>query len=324
MQSQKYYVKRFVKDHKFLYQPLKKVIDWKHAITTSWGDNRQGDSKTLESSLPKTDPWALRLDASQPGLPFARFWGNVGYESFKSGTLASENRQFFALMQEANENRPNTFRYVRAHNLYSNGVSPWGEGCEIYQTDGNGRPSYNWEIMDQVFDAILAHGLRPIVEFGFMPDALASDPARRQKWSKANISPPNDYRRWRDLVQATVAHLVERYGENEIRQWYFEVWNEPDLGYLFWIEDPDHRPWGDLDEYFKLYDYTVDGAKRAFPNIQIGGPVSAGLGIGEFMEHAYLRKNYVSGETGSPVDFVSSHAYGKIHLLEGGKKKKNI
>lgn len=321
--SQKYYVKRFIKDHKFLYLPIKKLVDLKHQLLNAGSDNQE-TARSEVLAAPKVGPWQLRIDASQPGVRYERFWGNLGYESLKNGTLASESRQLFALLRESNLRNPNTFRYVRAHNLFGDGVSPWGEGCDIYNENAAGEAVYNWEIVDQVFDEILRSGLKPMVEFGFMPDELASIPERRQKWSKANISPPKDYNRWRDLVYATVSHLLQRYGAAEIRSWRFEVWNEPDLGYLFWIEDPEHKPWGDLEEYFKLYDYTVDGAKAAFPEIQIGGPVSAGLAIGEFLEHSYLRKNYVTGQTGTAVDFISSHAYGKIYPPIRAKKGKNI
>jgi xylan 1,4-beta-xylosidase len=232
-------------------------------------------------------------------------------------------------MQEANGRTHGAFRYVRAHNLYSNGKAPWGEGLDIYQQDAQGRVTYNWATMDEIFDEILRFGLKPIVEFGFTPDALASIPERRQKWGRANISPPKDYHKWQSLVQATVAHLVERYGRNELLTWYFEVWNEPDLGWLFWIEDqdPKRKPYGDVKEYCKLYTYTVAGAKAAFPEIRIGGPVSAGGIIDQFLENILLEENAATGGTGAPVSFISSHAYGNImpDKKEGRKKAdKNI
>ena len=321
--SNKYYVKRFIKEHKFLYVPAQKLADMKYSLTQLMA----GESTPVQvnqSTLTRSGPWTLRVDASQGGVPFDRFWGNLGYESFKNGILNSQNRQLFEMMQEANQESAGSFRFIRAHNLFSDGKPPWGEGCVKVTLDDSGNLICDWSLADQAFDRILKYGFTPIVEFGFMPDALASIPDRRQKWGKANISPPKDYDLWRDLVYRTVAHLVERYGSTELNTWYFEVWNEPDHARLFWIEDPEHKPWGDLKEYFKLYDYAVDGAKAALPSIRVGGPASAGLGVGEFLEHAYLRKNNVTGVTGSAVDFVSSHAYGKIYPANRRKGKKNI
>ncbi|MFQ5706561.1 MAG: hypothetical protein ACE5HO_03880 [bacterium] len=305
----KYYVKRFIKSHKILYVPAKKLAEVKYKVT-----------KSFASSAPKKDlhlnkkEWALVFDASKSRGRFHRFWGNLGYESLKSGILSGNNRRLLELMKETNTRTKGTFRYIRAHNLFSNGKPPWGEGCDIYHEDSAGRPSYNWSIVDQVFDRIVQNGFKPIVELSFMPDALASLPDRRQKWGKANISPPKDYNKWQALVYQTVSHLRKRYGDEEIKTWYFEVWNEPDLGYLFWVEDSDPRkkPYGDMEEYFRLYDYAVQGAKQAFPDIHIGGPASAGGQISQLLEHVALGRNDVTGDPKTPIDFISSHAYGKI------------
>ena len=113
--------------------------------------------------------------------------------------------------------------------------------------------------------------LKPIVELGFMPDALTSDSKKLGDWHAANVAPPKDYLKWRNLVYETVKHLQERYGAEEIESWYFEVWNEPDLGDHFWIPDPKNPDRTNQEEYYKLYDYAVDGAVAANPNIRIGG-----------------------------------------------------
>ncbi len=317
----KYHVKEFIKERPFLYEQAMRAAQVKNWVTTTLGlqsERRQRPQRHIDVYK---DTWNLAFDANQSLGKYHRFWGNIGFESFKNGMLDSKANRLFRYIQETNARvgdgsfESNAFRYVRAHNLYSNGQPPWGEGLDIYQVDANGRVSYDWRLTDRVFDEILNLGLKPIVEFGFMPDALASIPDRRQKWGRANISPPKDYRAWQALVKATVEHFVQRYGEREVASWYFEVWNEPDLGYLFWIEDPDpkRKPYGDMDEYFKLYDHTVTAAKAAFSGIQIGGPASAGGAIAELLEHLYLQSNgrALPAHT-QPIDFVSTHAYDRI------------
>ena len=327
LQANKYYVKRFIKEHEALYAIAQKVADIKHGLLNS-RLNKEAEQNTESHRANKPSKWSLLFDAAQPGKSYQRFWGNLGYESFKNGILSSKNRRLFELMQEANARTKGAFRYLRAHNLFSNGRPPWGEGCDIYREDGQGQAIYHWTVMDEVFDEIIRFGFKPIVELGFMPDALASIPERRQQWGRANISPPKDYDKWQELVRATVAHWLDRYGRAELETWYFEVWNEPDLGWLFWIEDqdPKRKPYGDVQEYRKLYDYTVAGAKQAFPDIRIGGPATAGGMIDQFLENAYLEENLVNGQTGTPVAFVSSHAYGNIAPGNGlrQKPKKNI
>jgi xylan 1,4-beta-xylosidase len=312
--AKRYEVKKFVKEHDFLYGPAKKVSSIKNSIM-SFASPRSGKSNSPNPISDSRTEWRIVFDAAKSKGKFDRFWGNISYESFKSGMLNSKSLRFFKLIKESNKRNKDTFRYVRALHIFSQGRPPWGEGLEIYKEDSSGDPSYDWTLTNQVFDMILDHGLKPIVGLSFMPDDLASIPKRRQPWSKANISPPKDYQKWEELIYRTILHLRKRYGDTEVSSWYFEVWNEPDLGYLFWIEDPDpnKKPFGDMQEYFKLYDHTVRGAKRAFPNIKIGGPVSAGGKIEELLEHVLLERDYTNGDkVENPINFVSTHVYGKV------------
>lgn len=328
--QQKYYVKKFIKSHPFLYSQAMKVAVVKNAVEEKLFGKKE-PIKLRHIDVDKEN-WHLVFDAAQSLGQYQRFWGDIGFESFKSGILLSKSRELFEFMRETNKRvgdgsfEQNAFRYIRAHNLFSNGEPPWGEGLDIYQVDASGQVSYNWKTADQVFDRILAYGFKPIIEFGFMPDALASIPDRRQQWGRANISPPKDYKEWQNLVYHTVKHFVERYGAEEIRKWYFEVWNEPDLGWLFWVEDPDPRrnPYGDMAEYHKLYDYTVLAAKSALPTIHIGGPASAGGGIDRLLEHVYLEADGIYPDNISPIDFVSSHAYGEIGFDYRQHHKKSL
>ena len=317
--QQKYHVKKFIKGYPALYDLAMKVAVVKKEISGALFGKKEDGTKLRQIDVTKAH-WNLVFDAGQSLGRYKRFWGDIGFESWKTGLLGGKSRQLFDYIAASNRRvgagsfDRRAFRYIRAHNLYSNGQPPWGEGCDIYQTDSDGQVFYDWKTTNQIFDSILRMGFKPIIEFGFTPDALASIPDRRQKWGRGNISPPRDYRRWQNLVHQTVRHFVHRYGEDEVRSWYFEVWNEPDLGWLFWIESADTRrkPYGDLKEYHKLYDLTVKAAKAAFPGIRIGGPASAGGDIDRLLEHVFVDSDQRTNGHLSRIDFVSSHAYNKV------------
>lgn len=179
------------------------------------------------------------------------------------------------------------FRYVRMHGLLEDELG-------VYSEDKHGRSVYNFQYIDAIYDAILNTGMRPFVEFGFMPKRLASGD-KTIFWWKGNVTPPRDYAKWELLIQTLMQHWTKRYGRDEVREWYFEVWNEPNLKNAFWT--------GDRDEYFKLYDATVRAVKSVSADYRVGGPATAGRGwIKEMFEHA--AKANVS------LDFISTHDYG--------------
>jgi xylan 1,4-beta-xylosidase len=165
--------------------------------------------------------------------------------------------------------------------------------------------------------------MKPLVESGFMPKDLSVKPDPYQHKWKPGASyediftgwayPPNDYKKWAELVYQWVLHSVDRYGKEEVESWYWEVWNEPNIGY--WQ--------GTTEEYLKLYDYTADAVKRALPTCKIGGPHSTGPSGNEaekflrtFLDHIIGGKNYVTGEIGTPLDYVGFHAKGNP-ILQG-------
>ncbi len=328
--NSKYHLKKFIKSNSLLYDSARKAAEWKHALVTTFS-KPESEGSAAQPDFSRRD-WQFVFDCSQPIAPARNFWGNLGFESFKGGILNRDTRILFDYMRDTNlrvtgaDFQKQAFRYIRAHNLFSDGQPPWGEGCDIYQVDASGRVTFNWNTVDGVFDRILQSGFKPIVEFGFMPDALASIPERRQKWGKANISPPKDYDRWRDLVFETVKHFRERYGDTEVANWYFEVWNEPDLGWVFWVEDsdPNRKPFGDIRAYHKLYDYSVSASKLAFPEIRVGGPASAGGDIELLLEHVTVGDKYYNDSVPIGIDFVSTHTYGKVGSSWNSAKKKGI
>ncbi len=191
------------------------------------------------------------------------------------------------------------FKYVRFHGLLHDEMG-------VYREDRTGNPVYNFQYIDALYDAILDTRMKPFVELGFMPDALKTND-KTIFWWKGNISPPKDYDKWANLVGALVRHWTERYGKDEVKQWYFEVWNEPNLEFFFS---------GTQEEYFKLYTHTAKAVKQVSNEYRVGGPATAGRGwITETIDFA--EKNNV------PIDFISTHDYGVegIGLDEFGEQK---
>ncbi len=289
----------------------------KNNISAQLGSLRTLPQKTIQQFFPgQPSHFDIHIDVEQKLGDYKRFYNGIGLDSFNDGILLKHNRAFFHLLKDAYaDNQPNHYVVMKGMFMDPPEKGPWVDGGHVYQLDEKGNPSYNWQIVDQVFDELLSSDYKPIVSFTFMPKALAADPSRRNPWNKSYISPPADYQKWRDLIYKTVLHLKERYGVAEIRNWYFEVWNEPDLFQFFWVKHPENPKRGNNLEYFKLYDYAVDGAIAAEPSIKIGGPAMAGdieLFAKDFLKHCYQGTNQATGETGTRIDFISRHHYGYI------------
>jgi len=204
----------------------------------------------------------------------------VGAGRAAEGLRADWQRDLAAVRRECG------FEYVRFHGLLQDELG-------VYTEDARGRPVYNFQYIDAVYDALLDAGVKPFVELGFMPRRLASGD-KTVFWWEGNITPPKDYGKWERLVQALVRHWTARYGAGEVGRWYFEVWNEPNLDF-FWS--------GDQAEYFKLYDATARAIKSVSTDYRVGGPATAGRAwITETVEHA--------SRGGVPLDFITTHDYG--------------
>jgi len=180
------------------------------------------------------------------------------------------------------------FKYIRMHGILHDDMG-------VYDEDAKGNPEFNFQYVDALYDALLKQHIRPFVEFTFMPAKLASGP-QTIFWWKGNITPPKDPAKWNALIRAFVAHYKQRYGEEEIKQWYFEVWNEPDLHNGFFT--------GSLDDYLALYKNTAEAVKAECPACRVGGPASASPYAFEEAFEKYVVANNV------PADFVATHAYG--------------
>ena len=226
----------------------------------------------------------ITLDTRAAGTPFPHFWEQM----FGSGravlTLREDYRRDLHTVREVTG-----FRYLRFHGIFDDDMG-------VYDEDQNGKAIYNWSYVDQVYDGLLAEGVRPFVEISFMPKKLATDPNDVQFfWNRPNASAPKSYSKWDALITAFTEHLLARYGVDEVAQWYFEVWNEPNID--FWHATPKQPT------YFELYAHPARALKAVSPRLRIGGPATAQAGwVDAMIAHA--------AQTHVPLDFVSSHVYG--------------
>ena len=225
----------------------------------------------------------VTIDAQAPSTPFPHFWEQM----FGSGrailTLREDYREDLRAVKKVAD-----FRYVRFHAILHDEVG-------VYNEDEHGNPVYNFTYVDSIYDGLLKNGVRPMVEISFMPKKLAFNPdALHPFWYKQNVSPPKSLERWDDLIRHFAQHLVDRYGIDEVSQWYFEVWNEPNID--FWGGVPRQR------SYFELYDHTARDIKSVSPRLRVGGPATAAAQwVPDFLKH--------TSENDIPIDFISTHGY---------------
>jgi len=230
----------------------------------------------------QTTPEKVLIDATAQGHPFAHFWEEMFGSGRASLTLRDSYRSDLREVKKITD-----FRYVRFHAILHDEVG-------IYDEDEQGSAVYNFSYTDQIYDGLLANGVRPFVEISFMPKKLALRQDVHAFWYKPIVSPPKDYAKWDALMRALAQHLIDRYGIDEVAQWYFEVWNEPNID--FWTGDPKQ------ETYFELYDHTARALKSVSPRLRVGGPSTAAA----HWVDAFLK--YTSDKN-VPIDFVSSHGY---------------
>ena len=269
-------------------------------------DGGAGSSARGASSAPGT---AIRItaQATAPGKPLVHFWSKVV-------GAGRANEGLRATWQEELETAAHYdgFKYVRFHGLFHDDMF-------VYREDAQGRPIYNFQYVDDLFDRMLQKGVRPFVELSFSPSEMATVKDTTMWW-QANGSPPRDYNKWAGLVQAFVEHCIARYGADEVRKWYFEVWNEPNLQGFFYN--------GTQKQYFELYKITALTIKKVDPQLRVGGPTTSNFDL----DRAALKKAEASGKpfdplkipwkpvwiedflayckaNNLPVDFVSTHPY---------------
>ena len=254
---------------------------------------------------------SIHVRADQSEGPTHPVWNNWGYDE-PNYTYAPNGKK---LLSEFAALSPVPV-YIRVHNLFTTGDGSaslkWGS-TNVYSEDAAGNPVYSWTILDRIFDTFHQAGVKPLVEIGFMPEALSTHPQPyRHTFPNGSIFtgwayPPKDYKKWSALVFQFVHHLRDRYGDAEVKSWMWEVWNEPDIDY--WKGTP--------EEFFKLYDFSADAVLRALPGARIGGPDSTGPGspkaiafLRSFLEHCARGQNAANGKIGAPLDFISFHPKG--------------
>jgi xylan 1,4-beta-xylosidase len=262
----------------------------------------------------------VTVDAGKPTGSLPPIWRFFGADEPNYATQPDGEK----LLLELGNLRPGQV-YFRAHNLMTSGDGTpdfkWGS-TNIY-TEKDGKPVYDFTIVDQIIDTYRARGIHPYLEIGFMPEAMTAAPAGvpyRRPW-KPGVAykgitagwsyPPLDYAKWAELVYQWTRHNVARYGRAEVEQWYFEVWNEPNLDF-YWLGTP--------EDFYRLHDYAVDAVRRALPTARVGGPDVAGSGgalMDGFLQHVIHGTNYATGTVGTPVDFVSFHAKGQPTVVNG-------
>lgn len=268
------------------------------------------------------DTYFIEVDLEQTVGELTPIWAYIGYDE-SNFTYLADGKGLLTDFSSA----VRAPVYVRAHNLLNTHEgSPialkWGSS-NVYTEDEDGNPVYDFTMIDRIVDTWIERGMKPLMEIGFMPKALTShDGPYRHHWEPGDpyneiytgwAYPPSDWDKWSDLVYEWVKHSVERYGKEEVESWWWQVWNEPNIDY--WQ--------GTREEYFKLYDYAAHGLKRALPTARIGGPNTAPAGnaatfLREFLEHCRSGTHYVTGETGSPVDFFGFHAKGSPRITNDG------
>ncbi len=272
----------------------------------------------LGADGPASPAVQIRVDASRSAGAFPPFWRFFGADEPNYAYMKDGQK----LLGELGRLRPGSV-YFRAHNLLTSGdgtpALKWGS-TGAYSEDAEGRPIYDWTIVDRIFDTYRDRGVRPYVQIGFMPREFSVKPEPYQhRWTPTAryddiytgwAYPPKDYAKWAELVYRWTRHCVEKYGREEVETWYWETWNEPNIGY--WRGTP--------EEFRKLHDYAIDAVKRALPTARVGGADSAGSGgrwTRDFLEHCLRGKNHATGQVGTPLDFVSFHAKGAPQFVDG-------
>jgi xylan 1,4-beta-xylosidase len=263
-------------------------------------------------------PVGIRVDAARATGPLKPIWRFFGADEPNYAYMKDGQK----LIADIGALAPKRM-YFRAHSLLVTGdgtpALKWGS-TNAYTEDAQGNPKYDWTIVDRIFDTYLARGVKPYVQIGFMPEAMSVKPQPyKHAWTPAAkydeiytgwAYPPKDYAKWGELAYQWAKHCVEKYGRAEVETWYWETWNEANIGY--WRGTP--------EEFRKLHDYAIDAVRRALPTARVGGPDTAGSGgqfTRDFFEHQLRGKNFVTGRVGTPIDFLSFHAKGRPEFVDG-------
>lgn len=237
---------------------------------------------------------SIHFNFNQSSQAYAPYWRVCVGGGRVAEALRADFQKHLEMVQ-----REMPFQYIRMHGLFH-------EDMMVYREE-NGQPIVNWQYVDLVYDHWLSIGIRPFVELSFMPYDLASG-TETVFWWKGNITPPKDWDRWEWLIEQFTRHVIERYGLAEVRQWYFEVWNEASL-WVFWKD-------ADFAAYMQLYERTALAIKRVDGQLRVGGPASHGFGDAVGVPpwgEAFLA---ACAERQLPLDFFSTHPYPTLYPVD--------
>ena len=283
-------------------------------------------------------PVTIHVDTADRKGPMHPFWAWYGHDE-PNYTYTANGKKLLSALQDLSP----VPVFVRVHNLLTSGdgkpALKWGS-TNVYTEDAGGKPVYDWTIVDRIIDTYMTRGMKPLVQLGFMPEALSSAPAGtpyRHFWKPGDsytdiytgwTYAPKDYRKWEELCYQLTRHLVEKYDRQAVESWWFELWNEPDIGYWSGSVGPSAGR-GDpraaekaatrRDEFNTLYDFTVAGVRRALPTARIGGPEVTGgaqATLRTFLQHTSAGRNAVTGANGTPLDLITFHAKGSPTFVE--------
>jgi len=263
----------------------------------------------------------VTVDAARSAGPLPPVWRFFGADEPNYATMKDGRK----LLVELGKLKTGEV-YFRAHNLLNTGdgtpAFKWGS-TNAYTETPDGKPVYDWTVVDRIIDTYLARGIHPYLQIGFMPEAMSTAPAGvpyQHPWrpgfdykliATGWSYPPKSYEKWGELVYQWTLHNIERYGREEVAKWYFEVWNEPNSNF-YWQGTP--------QDFYKLHDVAIAAVRRALPVARVGGPDVAGAGgafMDGFLQHVSAGKNYVTGEVGTPTDFLAFHAKGRPSFVDG-------
>ena len=276
--------------------------------------------KLMAQTGTRSDSVSIQVDLDKKKGLMKPIWAYFGYDE-PNYTYMKDGKKLLTEISKLSKIPVN----VRVHSLLVTGdgvaALKWGS-TNAYTEDAQGKPVYSWTIIDKIFDTYIERGMKPIAQIGFMPEALSTHPEPYKHHWEPDLKhgdiytgwayPPKDYDKFASLVFEWVKHSVSRYGKDEVNTWFWELWNEPNIGY--WK--------GTTEEYIKMYDYVSAAVKRALPTAKIGGPEVTGPGskgasdfMKQFLDHVVNGQNYVTGKKGSPIDFITFHAKGAPRLV---------
>jgi xylan 1,4-beta-xylosidase len=280
----------------------------------------------------------VRVDTRIKTGPMHPFWAWFGHDE-PNYTYTPNGIKLLGALQQLSP----VPVFMRVHNLLTSGdgvaALKWGS-TNVYSESADGAPIYDWRVFDRIIDSYVARGMKPFLQLGFTPEALTAAPPTlpyRHFWKPGDpygdiytgwTYAPKDYKKWEELCYQVTRHVVEKYGRREVESWWFELWNEPDIGYWSGSVGPGGGR-GDAqaaqkaatrrDEFNKLYDFTVAGVRRALPTARIGGPEVTGGAqewLRAFLRHTSSGTNYATGAIGTPLDLITFHAKGSPTFVD--------